>query len=77
MLNILQGTVTEIGDDSGPLVDVLVDIGCPIWARISRHALESLDIGVGKEIYTLIKAVSFDRRSLGYGAVDRVSTDIG
>ncbi len=77
MLNILRGTVTEIGDDSGPLVDVLVDIGCPIWARISRHALDSLDITVGKQIYTLIKAVSFDRRSLGYGAAHRVSEQTG
>jgi len=73
MLNILPGTVTEIGDDSGPLVDVLVDIGCPIWARVSRHALESLDIEVGKQIYTLIKAVSFDRRSLGYGVANRIA----
>lgn len=74
-LNILRGTVTEIGDGSGPLVDVLIDIGCPIWARISRHALTSLNIEVGKQIYALIKAVSFDRRSLGYGATDRISKD--
>lgn len=76
-LNILRGTVTEIGDGSGPLVDVLVDIGCPIWARISRHALASLKIDVGNEIYALIKAVSFDRRSLGYGAADRGSSEAG
>ncbi len=77
MLNILRGTVTEIGDDEGPLVDVLVDIGCPIWARISRHALQALDIEVGRRIYALIKAVSFDRRSLGYGSADRLSKDGG
>jgi len=76
-LNILRGTVTEIGDGSGPLVDVLVDIGCPIWARVSRHAVQALNIQVGNEIYALIKAVSFDRRSLGYGAVDRASNDGG
>lgn len=74
-LNILRGTVTEIGDDSGPLVDVLVDIGCPIWARISRHALQSLGIQVGNEIYAMIKAVAFDRRSLGYGATRRIKRE--
>ena len=74
-LNILRGTVTEIGDGSGPLVDVLVDIGCPIWARVSRHAVQSLGIEVGAEIYALIKAVAFDRRSLGYGAARRIAKE--
>lgn len=77
MLNILHGTVTEIGDEKGPLVDVLVDIGCPIWARISRHALRSLNIETGKQIYALIKAVSFDRRSLGHGPTPRVRRNAG
>lgn len=75
-LNILRGTVTEIGDDSGPLVDVLVDIGCPVWARVTRHALQAMKIREGMEIHALIKAVSFDRHSLEYGTADRTKSVI-
>ena len=66
ILNVFPGTVMEVGEEDGPQVDVLIDIGCPIWARITRHALRHLDIASGKRVYTLIKGVSFDRRSVGY-----------
>ena len=68
ILNVVPGTVREIGDDAGPQVDVLVDIGCPVWARVTRHALGHLGIAPGKRVYALVKAVAFDRHSLGYGA---------
>ena len=71
ILNVFPGVVQEIGEEDGPQVDVLVDIGCPIWARITQHARRQLDIKQGKPVYALIKAVSFDRRSLGYGAGHR------
>ena len=71
ILNVFPGVVQEIGEEDGPQVDVLVDIGCPIWARITQHARRQLDIKQGKPVYALIKAVSFDRRSLGYGASQR------
>ena len=71
ILNVLPGTVQEIGDESGPQVDVLVDIGCPIWARITQHARGRLGIEPGVQVYALIKAIAFDRHSLGYGGTRR------
>jgi len=66
-LNIFEGTVMEIGGDAepGPLVDVRVDIGVPLWARITRRALHDLGLAPGKTVYTLIKAVAIDHGSLG------------
>ena len=66
-LNIFEGTVMEIGGDTepAPLVDVRVDIGVPLWARITRRALHDLAIVPGKPIYALIKAVAIDHGSLG------------
>ena len=39
---------------------VLLDIGVPIWARISRHSLKDLGLNVGQRAWCLVKAVSFD-----------------
>ncbi len=68
ILNVFPGTVREIGGEPGPQVDVLIDIGCPLWARITRHALDKLSIKPGKPVHALVKAVAFDRHSLGHGA---------
>ncbi|MDH3702848.1 MAG: molybdenum ABC transporter ATP-binding protein [Alphaproteobacteria bacterium] len=68
ILNVFPGTVREIGGEPGPQVDVLIDIGCPLWARITRHALDKLAIAPGKPVHALVKAVAFDRHSLGHGA---------
>ena len=66
-LNIFEGTVMEIGGDAepGPLVDVRVDIGVPLWARITRRALHDLGLAPGKPVHALIKAVAIDHGSLG------------
>lgn len=71
ILNVLPGTVQEIGDEPEPQVDVLIDIGCPIWARITRHARDRLGIEPGARVYALIKASAFDRRNLGYSGGPR------
>ena len=52
-------------DPRGPRVDVGIDIGVPIWARISRRALHDLGLGVGDTAYALIKAVAIDHGSVG------------
>jgi molybdate transport system ATP-binding protein len=66
-LNVFEGTVMEIGGDAEPatLVDVRIDIGVPLWARITRRALHDLQIAPGRRIFTLIKAVAIDHGSLG------------
>ena len=68
VLNVIEATVREIGAnvDSGarPDVDVRLDVGVPLWARITRKALADLDISPGKRVYALIKGSSIGRQSL-------------
>jgi len=67
ILNILPGTVTAIEAETGPIVDVSIAIGrAALTARITRRSVEGLELRVGQPMYALIKAVSFDRRSVGY-----------
>jgi molybdate transport system ATP-binding protein len=67
ILNILSGTVTSLDAEAGPIVDVQLAIGAStLIARITRRSLEELHIHRGQEIYALVKAVSFDQRSVGY-----------
>lgn len=64
-LNILPGTVSEIGPDEGPIVDVRVNCnGDPIIARITRYSVEQLRLAPGAPVYALIKSVALNRRSL-------------
>jgi len=71
-INILQGKISEIGsprndhNDSPPHdIDICVDIGVPLWVRITRWSLDQMDLSEGKEVYALIKSTSIDRQSLG------------
>ena len=73
VLNIFEGDVTEVGDTvdetSGAQVDVRLDIGVPLWARITRRSVDDLGIAPGKRVHALIKAVAIDRQSLGMRGV--------
>jgi molybdate transport system ATP-binding protein len=67
ILNVLPGRVTALDALSGPIVDVQLAVGsATLNARITRRSFRQLGIGVGQDVYALIKAVSFDRRSVGY-----------
>ena len=67
ILNILPGRVTSIDDESGPIVDVQLAVGAAtLTARITRRSVRELGIHVEQELYALVKAVSFDQRSVGY-----------
>jgi len=67
ILNVLPARVTAIGDETGAIVDVQLALGsATLVARITRRSLVQLDIRTGQRVYALIKAVSFDRRSVGY-----------
>ena len=69
VLNVFEGEVVEIGapldDATGAQVDVRLDIGVPLWARITRRSVDDLGITKGKRVHALIKAVAIDRQSLG------------
>ena len=62
--NVFAGTVTDVSVD-GAFADVLVDVGTPIWARITARSLDEMKLAPGARVFTLIKAVAIDGRSLG------------
>ena len=60
VLNVFPGMVIEVGEDDGPQVDVLVDIGSPLWARITKRSQRELNIVPGRKVHALIKAMAVD-----------------
>jgi molybdate transport system ATP-binding protein len=67
ILNVLSARVTAIFDETGPIVDLQLAVGgATLVARITRRSFRQLGIRNGQEIYALVKAVSFDQRSVGY-----------
>lgn len=65
ILNVLEGTVEELDIGDRPQVDVRLNVGVPIIARITRRSADHLGIRPGTKAYVLIKAVAVDRPSLG------------
>ena len=63
VLNVLDGRIVEIGKVSGSLMDILVDVGCPIIARITRKSFHELELHCGQKVFAMIKAVAVDRSS--------------
>ncbi len=67
--NVLEGNVTGIVDNGGAIVEVAVRLGAlDVPARISRQAREELAIEPGARVFLLIKAIAFDKRSVGFVA---------
>jgi len=66
-LNVLEGTVTALGEGSGASIDIQLDVsGTPFLAQITRKSATALAIAPGRTVYALIKAVAIDRHSVGY-----------
>lgn len=63
VLNVLEGRIAEIGNVDGSQVDVLVDVGCPVIARITRKSFHDLDLKPNQPVFALVKAVAVDRSS--------------
>lgn len=62
--NILRGRVEEIMAGNGSLVDIRLDIGCPLLARITPQARQDLDLKPGQQVFALIKSVAVSRGAL-------------
>ena len=60
-LNILKGTIREVGGESGPQVSVLIDVGSVLSARLTRRSVRELGLAPGTEVYALIKSVAVER----------------
>ena len=65
VLNIFEGELIEIRYEEGPQLDLLINIGTPLIARITRKSLNDLNLDIGSKVYAMIKAVAIDRRTLG------------
>lgn len=59
--NIFPATVERVVDLSGALVDVRLNMGVPINARITRKARRDLDLVEGQQIFAMIKSVAISR----------------
>jgi molybdate transport system ATP-binding protein len=67
IVNVLPARVRAIGDEDGAIVDIQLQVGAAaLLARITRRSCVQLDLRVDDDVHALIKAVSFDRRSVGY-----------
>jgi len=70
ILNILEGTVAAIGDQSGAIVDVQVTVGAVLVnARLTQHSVRELDVRVGRRVFVLVKAVALDQHTFGHAEV--------
>jgi len=65
--NILPATVRSVGAEFGAIVDVGLDVGgTALVARVTRKAATEMSLVPGLALYALVKAVSIDRRSVGF-----------
>ncbi len=71
VLNIFKGTVIAVEDSDGPYADVLINIGAPLIARITRKSLHRLALRPGGTVHASVKASAIDRRSVGLGGTRR------
>lgn len=56
--NILPARVEEILSENGALVDVRLNVGCMLLARITPAARHSLNLKPGQQVFALIKSVA-------------------
>ena len=63
VLNVLEGTVMEIGQAKQDqyAVDVKVDVGRPLLARITKKSLSHLALKPGQRVYAHVKAVALSQ----------------
>ena len=67
IVNVLEGTLVAIADDGGPIVEVELRVGeTSLRSRITKRSRVELGLSEGQRVYALVKAVSLDRRSVGY-----------
>jgi molybdate transport system ATP-binding protein len=71
VLNVFQGTIIAVEEGEGAYTDVLVNIGAPLIATITRKSLARLALRPGKTVFASVKASAIDRRSVGLGGTRR------
>jgi molybdate transport system ATP-binding protein len=56
--NIFAGEVRDIVDHGAAFVDVRLDVGAPLWARITRQSVAELHLAPGQPVFALVKSVA-------------------
>src|SRR5262249_21157239 len=60
--NVLEGTIAEIKTGNDGVVDVAIVVGATtLRSRVTRRAVEQLELSEGLAVYAMIKAVSLSR----------------
>jgi len=60
VLNILEATIVEVREINQSSVDVLLDIGTPLVASITKRSLVTLGLKPGQQVFAHIKAVALN-----------------
>src|SRR5262249_50238016 len=64
-LDGLPGTVAEIGQADGPIVEIRLDCaGEPLIWRLTRRSVEMLGLEPGRQVYAVIKSIAFDHHAM-------------
>ncbi len=64
-LNVLPGTVAEIGRADGAIVEMRLDCaGEALVARLTRRSVETLGLEPGTPVYAVIKSIAFDHHTI-------------
>jgi molybdate transport system ATP-binding protein len=67
-LNILPGTIAAIRHGEGSTVEVGIDCnGAMVLARITEQSRQALSLRLGRNVFAVVKTVSFDRANTGAG----------
>ncbi|MGC2415060.1 MAG: molybdenum ABC transporter ATP-binding protein [Stellaceae bacterium] len=68
-LNVLPGTVVEIGRADGPIVEMRLNCaGEALVARLTRRSVETLGLAPGRPVYAVIKSIAFDHHAFAGAA---------
>ncbi|MEM7024725.1 MAG: molybdenum ABC transporter ATP-binding protein [Pseudomonadota bacterium] len=59
--NILEGKVIELSQEAGTFVEVNVDVGAVLSARLTRRSAATLRLAPGRPVYALVKSIALDR----------------
>jgi len=71
LLNILPGIIKEVREAGASQVEVAVDVGVRLVARVTKKACHDLALKAGDDIFVMIKAIAIDRQSMGRRGQDK------
>jgi len=64
ILNVIEARILRMQPDEGSYVDVELEAGVTLWARITARSAHDLALQPGQTVFALVKAVSIDRRTV-------------